>query len=196
MSASNFSRRWSVAADVGGGRITWRPRRLIRTSRRWRARTGSSRAFCSAGGGWQKKLRRGSLSPTTFPRERAAAGQYRIDGLDIRSAIAPLKRAVWRRVCRHILEMIGVRCKNVSLRFDILKGAMLFVTWVADPFRPTRDLDLLGLGNSDVEAITGTFRAICAEQVADDGVLHRNGCDCGGDHRLVLGHGRTAGTNN
>ena len=26
----------------------------------------------------------------------------------------------------------------------ILKGAMLFVTWVANPFRPTRDLDLLG----------------------------------------------------
>ena len=48
---------------------------------------------------------------------------------------------------------------------------MLFVTWVADPFRPTRDLDLLGLGNSDVETIAGTFRAICAEQVADDGVL-------------------------
>ena len=29
----------------------------------------------------------------------------------------------------------------------ILKGAMLFVTWVADPFRPTHDLDLLGSGD-------------------------------------------------
>lgn len=36
----------------------------------------------------------------------------------------------------------------------ILTGAMLFVTWVTDPFRPTRDLDLLGRGDSDVEAIT------------------------------------------
>ncbi len=52
----------------------------------------------------------------------------------------------------------------------ILKGAMLFVTWVADPFRPTRDLDLLGHGNSDAEAIAETFRAICAQPVADDGV--------------------------
>ena len=34
----------------------------------------------------------------------------------------------------------------------ILKGAMLFVTWVADPFRPTRDLDLLGYGDNDEEA--------------------------------------------
>jgi hypothetical protein len=52
----------------------------------------------------------------------------------------------------------------------ILKGAMLFVTWVADPFRPTRDLDLLGHGDSDIEAIAQTFRVICAQPVADDGV--------------------------
>jgi len=47
---------------------------------------------------------------------------------------------------------------------------MLFVTWVADPFRPTRDLDLLGQGDSDTEAIAETFRAICAQPIADDGV--------------------------
>jgi hypothetical protein len=47
---------------------------------------------------------------------------------------------------------------------------MLFVTWVADPFRPTRDLDLLGFGDNGVEAIAETFRVICAQSVADDGV--------------------------
>lgn len=47
---------------------------------------------------------------------------------------------------------------------------MLFVTWVADPFRPTRDLDLLGNGDSNAEAIAETFRAICAQPLADDGV--------------------------
>jgi hypothetical protein len=47
---------------------------------------------------------------------------------------------------------------------------MLFVTWVADPFRPTRDLDLLGHGANDAEAIAETFRDICAQPVADDGV--------------------------
>ncbi|MGD0188348.1 MAG: nucleotidyl transferase AbiEii/AbiGii toxin family protein, partial [Roseiarcus sp.] len=52
----------------------------------------------------------------------------------------------------------------------ILKGAMLFVTWVADPFRPTRDLDLLGYGDNGHEALADTFRAICSEPVADDGV--------------------------
>ena len=48
---------------------------------------------------------------------------------------------------------------------------MLFVTWVADPFRPTRDLDLLGHGDNDAEAIAETFRSIGAQPVADDGVM-------------------------
>ena len=52
----------------------------------------------------------------------------------------------------------------------ILKGAMLFAIWVADPFRPTRDLDLLGHGNNDAGAIAETFRSICAQPVAEDGV--------------------------
>lgn len=72
---------------------------------------------------------------------------------------------------RYALERLLYRL-SVSPHRDrfILKGAMLFVTWVADPFRPTRDLDLLGHGDSDAVSIAETFRAICAEPVADDGV--------------------------
>jgi Nucleotidyl transferase AbiEii toxin, Type IV TA system len=47
---------------------------------------------------------------------------------------------------------------------------MLFVTWVGDPFRPTRDLDLLGYGDSEADGIAETFRAICSQPVGDDGV--------------------------
>jgi predicted nucleotidyltransferase component of viral defense system len=73
---------------------------------------------------------------------------------------------------RYALERLLYRL-SVSAHRErfILKGAMLFVTWVADPFRPTRDLDLLGYGDNDVEAIADTFRSICAEPVADDGVV-------------------------
>ena len=39
----------------------------------------------------------------------------------------------------------------------VLKGALLFVTWIADPFRPTRDLDLLGYGANDPEALSDAF---------------------------------------
>lgn len=72
---------------------------------------------------------------------------------------------------RYALERLLYRL-SVSPHRDrfILKGAMLFVTWVADPFRPTRDLDLLGHGDSDAGSIAETFRAICAQTVADDGV--------------------------
>lgn len=47
---------------------------------------------------------------------------------------------------------------------------MLFVIWVANPFRATRDLDLLGHGGSEAQAIAETFRAICAQPIADGGV--------------------------
>ena len=49
---------------------------------------------------------------------------------------------------RYALERFLYRL-SVSEHRDrfVLKGAMLFVAWVADPFRPTRDLDLLGLGS-------------------------------------------------
>ncbi len=72
---------------------------------------------------------------------------------------------------RYALERLLYRL-SVSPHRDrfVLKGAMLFVTWVADPFRPTRDLDLLGHGDADAVAIAETFRAICAQPVADDGV--------------------------
>lgn len=52
----------------------------------------------------------------------------------------------------------------------ILKGALLYVAWVDDPFRPTRDLDLLGYGVNTPELIADTFKVICATAVPDDGV--------------------------
>jgi predicted nucleotidyltransferase component of viral defense system len=72
---------------------------------------------------------------------------------------------------RYTLERLLYRL-SISEHRDrfILKGAMLFSIWVDTPFRPTRDLDLLGYGNSDLESIAAAFRAICAHPVADDGV--------------------------
>lgn len=53
----------------------------------------------------------------------------------------------------------------------VLKGAMLMMTWFDDQqFRPTRDLDLLGSGNSDPKAMLATFHEICGVQL-DDGVV-------------------------
>ena len=52
----------------------------------------------------------------------------------------------------------------------VLKGAMLLMTWFKDPYRGTRDLDLLGFGNPSPNAMLATFREILALD-AGDGVV-------------------------
>ncbi|RTL94242.1 nucleotidyl transferase AbiEii/AbiGii toxin family protein [Nitratireductor sp. ac15] len=51
----------------------------------------------------------------------------------------------------------------------VLKGAMLMMSWFEDPHRGTRDLDLLGFGDPEPEAMLATFRDILAVN-DDDGV--------------------------
>lgn len=50
----------------------------------------------------------------------------------------------------------------------ILKGALLFILWAGEPYRATRDLDLLGFGERDTEALATTFRALCDTPVEED----------------------------
>jgi hypothetical protein len=52
----------------------------------------------------------------------------------------------------------------------VLKGAMLFNLWYAMPHRPTRDVDLLGFGPSDLQSIAQAFREIVAV-AAQDGIV-------------------------
>jgi predicted nucleotidyltransferase component of viral defense system len=56
-----------------------------------------------------------------------------------------------------------------SSRF-VLKGASLFALWSEMPHRSTRDLDLLGSGDSSLAALAATFREICLLDVEDDGL--------------------------
>ena len=51
----------------------------------------------------------------------------------------------------------------------LLKGALLFDLWFDQPHRPTRDVDFLGFGPMDAEALAATVRSICAID-ADDGM--------------------------
>lgn len=51
----------------------------------------------------------------------------------------------------------------------LLKGAILFTVWTGAMHRPTRDLDLLGSGDSEAEALLEVFRQVC-ELSADDGL--------------------------
>jgi predicted nucleotidyltransferase component of viral defense system len=71
---------------------------------------------------------------------------------------------------RYVLERLLYRLSKTSHRARfVLKGAMLITTWFDDPLRPTRDLDLLGFGDSDPQAMIHIFQEVCAVK-ADDGV--------------------------
>ncbi len=73
---------------------------------------------------------------------------------------------------RYALERLLYRL-GVSDRRErfVLKGAMLFATWLDDPFRPTRDLDLWAHGGPDTAAVAESVRTICSVDIPDDGVV-------------------------
>jgi predicted nucleotidyltransferase component of viral defense system len=72
---------------------------------------------------------------------------------------------------RYGIERLLYRLSRSPYRDEfILKGAMLFQVWADEPHRPTRDLDLLGRGPTDVQRLTEVFRAICTTPVVDDGI--------------------------
>ena len=55
---------------------------------------------------------------------------------------------------RYALERLLYRLSISKYRDRfILKGAMLITSWMEDPHRPTRDLDLLGHGDPSPEAM-------------------------------------------
>ncbi len=60
-------------------------------------------------------------------------------------------------------------CSEYAEKF-VLKGAMLMAIWMGHSHRPTRDLDLLGFGESSEEALRRIFEEICRVEVERDGL--------------------------
>jgi hypothetical protein len=72
---------------------------------------------------------------------------------------------------RYALERFLYRLgKSAHADHFVLKGAMLFNLWYAMPHRPTRDVDLLGFGSSDLGSIAQAFREI-VNVVGQDGIV-------------------------
>lgn len=53
----------------------------------------------------------------------------------------------------------------------VVKGALLFLVWAEEPFRATRDLDLLALREPSPEELAELFRSLCELAVEDDGLI-------------------------
>jgi len=52
----------------------------------------------------------------------------------------------------------------------VLKGALMFLAWKAPVWRPTRDIDLLGHMENEIDILTATTADICRQNVEDDGL--------------------------
>jgi hypothetical protein len=76
-----------------------------------------------------------------------------------------------RILTRYAIERLLYRlCQTEARDSYVLKGAMLFVTWPDQAFRPTGDLDMLGHGDMTPEGIAALFTRICQIEVPDDGI--------------------------
>ena len=70
----------------------------------------------------------------------------------------------------HNFVMNRYACERLLYRLSIseyadefvLKGAMLFSIWSDEPFRPTKDIDLLGFGEDSEERLRGIFQEVCS----------------------------------
>lgn len=77
-----------------------------------------------------------------------------------------------RTLTRYAIERLLFRLASTeAVERYVLKGAMLFVTWPEQADRPTGDLDLLGHGDPDPEAIRALFARICAVDAPEDGLV-------------------------
>lgn len=57
----------------------------------------------------------------------------------------------------------------------VLKGAVLFRVWMGQSHRPTKDLDLLGRGSSELSEVADAIREVCLIKAADGVVFHLDG---------------------
>jgi hypothetical protein len=73
-----------------------------------------------------------------------------------------------RYACERFLYRLGAS----SLRENcILKGAGLLTVWMDDPYRATRDVDLLAFGASDEASIREIVKTVCAVPCPEDGLV-------------------------
>lgn len=73
---------------------------------------------------------------------------------------------------RYAVERLLYRLSRSEYRDRVvLKGALLFFVWTKEPYRPTRDVDFLGLGDSSADEWRGIIGSVCSIPVEADGLI-------------------------
>src|SRR5450432_2241445 len=74
-------------------------------------------------------------------------------------------------LANYVIERFLYRLGQSPLRDKfVLKGAVLFRVWMGQSHRPTKDLDLLGNGSSELSQVAQAIREVCLVE-ADDGLV-------------------------
>jgi predicted nucleotidyltransferase component of viral defense system len=74
-------------------------------------------------------------------------------------------------LANYVIERFLYRLGRSPLRDRfVLKGAVLFRVWMGQSHRPTKDLDLLGNGSSELSEVAQAIREVCLVD-ADDGLV-------------------------
>lgn len=72
---------------------------------------------------------------------------------------------------KYALERMLFRISQSKYRdVFILKGALMFELWTAQPYRPTRDADFLATGENSLERLGSIFKEVCGTVVVNDGL--------------------------
>ena len=73
---------------------------------------------------------------------------------------------------RYGLERLLYRLSQSKHADDfVVKGAMLYLVWKGEPYRPTKDLDLLALKSNAPAEMKKTFQELCRLAVVDDALV-------------------------
>ena len=73
---------------------------------------------------------------------------------------------------RYGLERLLYRLSQSEYRDAfVMKGAMMFVVWAGQPYRATKDLDLLALQSASRDRFKELIRELCAMRVVEDGLV-------------------------
>jgi predicted nucleotidyltransferase component of viral defense system len=76
-----------------------------------------------------------------------------------------------RTLVRYAAERVLYRLGTSRARERcVLKGASLLSVWMSDPYRATRDIDVLSFGESDEDAIRALVKEICVVRCPEDGL--------------------------
>jgi hypothetical protein len=77
------------------------------------------------------------------------------------------ERTLTRFAAERLLYRLG---ESPARQRCLLKGASLLSVWLPDPYRATRDVDVLAFGASDDDAIRALLEEVCAVSCPEDGL--------------------------